>query len=93
MWNVITADFRSLCSLILLQLFFVACTGASLWGALEVQSSNSNIKLSRGQVHSLSVGPTRGYGVRLTCQSMHFHSFKISKVLKQIDDFTTAVCI
>ena len=62
----------------------MACTGAGPWGALEVQSSNLNTKVSRGQVHLLSEGPTRGLGVRLTCQSMHFHSFKISIVLKQI---------
>ena len=50
---------------ILLPLFFVA---------LEI--SNSNTKVSRGQVHSLSEGPTRGHRVRLTCWSMHFHSSK-----------------
>ena len=37
-WNVITADYYSFCSIILLLLFFVACTGAGPWGALEVQT-------------------------------------------------------
>ena len=77
----------------------MACTGAGPWGALEVQSSNLNTKVSRGQVHSLSERPTRGLGVRLTCRSMQFHSSKYQNklaltVLKQIDDFTiAAVCI
>ena len=65
----------AICSL-LLPLFFVACTGTGLWGALKVQSSNSNTKTSRGQVHTL-----RGHGVRLTCQSMHFHSSKYQNLL------------
>ena len=65
----------AVCSLrgISLPLFFVACTGAGHWGALKVQSSNSNTKVTRGQVHSLSEGPTRGHGVCLTCQPTHFH--------------------
>ena len=37
-----------------------------------MQSSKSNTKVSRVQVHLLSEGPTRGLGVCLTCQSMHF---------------------
>ena len=45
--------------------FFVACTGAGICGALEVQSSNSNTKVSRVQVHSLSEGSS---------QSTYFHS-------------------
>ena len=56
--------------------FFAGCTGARPWGALEVQTSNSNTKVRRGQVHPLSEGLTRGHGVRLTCRSMHFHSSK-----------------
>ena len=71
-WNVTTVAFCSLRG-ILLSLFFVACTGAGPCAALEVQSSNSN---SRGQIHSQSEGPTRGHGVWLTCQSVHFHSSK-----------------
>ena len=59
---------------ILLSVFFKVCTGAGLVDALKVQSSNSNTKVSRIQVHSLSEGPTRGLGVRLTCRSMHFRS-------------------
>ena len=42
--------------------------------ALEVQSLNPNTKVSRVQVHSLSERPTRGLGVCLTSQSMHFRS-------------------
>ena len=63
-----------------LPLFFVACTHTSPWGALKVQSSNLNTKVSRGQVHSLSEGPTRGHGVRLTCWLMHFHSSNIKTI-------------
>ena len=53
------------CSLrgILLSLFSEACTDAIPWGALKVQSSNSNTKVSRAQVHSLSEGPTRDHGM------------------------------
>ena len=57
---------------ILLPVFFNICTSAGPVDALKVQSSNSNTKVSRIQVHSLSEGPTRSLGVRLTCQSMHF---------------------
>ena len=32
----------------------MACTSTGPWGALVVQSSNSNTKVSRRQVHSLS---------------------------------------
>ena len=39
-------------------------------------SSNSNTKVSKGQVQLLSEGLTRGHGVRLTCLSMHLHSIK-----------------
>ena len=73
-WNVITADNRSFCGqvqlfsvlVILLSVFFKACTGAGPVDVLEVQSSNSNTKVSRVQVHSLSEGPTRVLGVYLT---------------------------
>jgi len=77
-WNVITVDRHSFCRLrgILLPLLFEVCiyVGASLVDALKVQSSNSNTKVSRVQVHSLSEGQTRGLGVRLTSWSMHFRS-------------------
>ena len=75
-WNVITADKYSFFILrgILLPVFFNVCTSAGLVDALKVQSSNSNTKVSRIQVHSLSEGPTRGLGVRLTCRSMRFRS-------------------
>ena len=59
---------------ILLPLLFEVCTGAGPVDALEVQSSNSNTKVSRVQVHSQSEGTTRSFGVRLTSQSMHFRS-------------------
>ena len=58
----------------LLPVFFNVCTSAGPVDALKVQSSNSNTKVSRIQVHSLSEGPTRGLCVRLTCRSMHFRS-------------------
>ena len=61
---------------ILLPVFFNVCTSAGPVDALILQSSNSSTKVSRVQVHSLSEGPTRGLGVRLTCQSMHFCSSK-----------------
>ena len=48
---------------ILLPVFFEACTGAGPVDALKVQSSNSNTKVSKVQVHSLSEGPTRSLGV------------------------------
>ena len=78
MWNVIQLQdkYIAFCSLRGTLLFFVACTDTSPWGALEVQSSNSNTNVSRVQVHPLSEGATRGLGVRLTCQLMHFHSSK-----------------
>ena len=57
----------AICSL---PLFFVACTGTGPWGALKVHSSYLNTKASRGQVHSLSEGPTWGHSVRLTCRLM-----------------------
>ena len=44
---------------ILLPLLFEVCTGANPVDALEVQSSNSNTKVSRVQVHPLSEGVTR----------------------------------
>ena len=49
MWNVITADKYTFFSLrgILLSVFFEVCTGAGPVDALEVQSSNSNTKVSR----------------------------------------------
>ena len=55
-WNVIIADKYTFFSLrgILLSVFFEAYTGAGPVDALEVQSSNSNTKVSRVQVHSLS---------------------------------------
>ena len=37
-----------------------------------MQSSKSNTKVSRVKVHLLSEGSTRGLGVSLTCQPMHF---------------------
>jgi len=45
---------------ILLTVFFKACTGAGPVDTLKVQTSNSNTKVSRVQVHLLSDGPTRG---------------------------------
>ena len=48
-WNVITVDSTLLCGL----------HRRSSWGALAKQSSNSNTKVSRGQLHSLCEGPTR----------------------------------
>ena len=76
MWNVITAEKNSFYRLkgIPLPLLFEVCTGAGLVDALKVQISNSNAKVSRVQIHSLSEGLTRGLGVRLTSQSMHFRS-------------------
>jgi len=75
-WNVITADKYSFFILrgILLSVFFNICTSAGPVDALKLQTSNSNTKVSRIQVHSLSEGPTRSLGVRLTCWSMHFRS-------------------
>ena len=89
-WNVITADNRSFCGqvqlfsvlVILLSVFFKACTGAGPVDALEVQSSNSNTKVSRVQVHSLSEGPTRVLGVHLTFQSMHFDPQTINTIAR-----------
>ena len=46
-----------------LLVFFKACTDAGPVDALKVQSSNSNTKVSRVQVHSLSEGPTGSLGV------------------------------
>ena len=57
---------------ILLPLLFEICTGAGLLNGFQVQSSNSNTKVSRVHVLSLSEGPTRGLGIHLTSQSMHF---------------------
>ena len=37
-----------------------------------MQSSKSNTKVSRVKLHLLSEGSTRGLGVCLTCQLMHF---------------------
>ena len=64
MWNVITADKYSFYHLkgILLPLLFEVCTGAGLVDALKVQSSNSNTKVRRVQIHSLSEGLTRDLG-------------------------------
>ena len=75
-WNVITAEKYSFYCLrsILLPLLFEVCTDADPVDALEVQSSNSKTKVSRVQVHSLSEGPTKGLGVRLTSRSMHLRS-------------------
>ena len=74
MWNVITADKYSVYHLrsILLSLLFEVCTCTGPVDALEMQSSNSNTKVSKDQVYSLSEGPTRGLGVRLTSRLMHF---------------------
>ena len=76
MWNVITAEKYSFYRLrsILLPLLFEVCTDAGPVDALEVQSSNSKTKVSIVQVHSLSDGPTKGLGVRLTSRSMHLRS-------------------
>ena len=75
-WNVITAEKYSFYRLrsILLPLLFEVCTDAGPVDALEVQSSNSKTKVSIVQVHSLSDGPTKGLGVRLTSRSMHLRS-------------------
>ena len=74
-WNVITADKYSFLIVILLSLFFVACTGASPRSALEIRSLNSNTKVSRAQVHSLSEGPWCSFDLLVNA-----HSFlKISK--------------
>ena len=75
-WNVISADKYSFYRLrgILLPVLFEVCTGAGPVDALKVQSSNSNTKISSVQVHSLSEGLTRGLGVCLISQLMHFRS-------------------
>ena len=77
MWNVITVDEYNFYRLrsILLPLLFEVCTGAQvLWMLSKCIVQNSNTKVSRVQVHSLSEGPTRGLGVRLTSRLMHFCS-------------------
>ena len=56
-WNVITAEKYSFFS-VLKAFYFKACTDAGPVDALKVQSSNSNTKISRVQVHLLSEGPT-----------------------------------
>ena len=58
---------------ILLTVFFKACTGAGPVDTLKVQTSNSNTKVSRVQVHLLSDGPTRGnlYWKRRACLGSH----------------------
>ena len=62
-WNVITVD---KCSFFHRGMVLpVFCTSAGPMDALKVQGSNSNTKVSRVQVHSLSEGPTRGLG---SCQ-------------------------
>ena len=77
MWNVITSDKYMLLSSyrlrsILLPILFEVCIDAGPVDALEMQSSSSNTKVTRVQVHSLSEGLTMGLGVRLTCQLIHF---------------------
>ena len=57
-WNVL---------FIVLEAFYFHFSLRPPLGTLKVQCSNSNTKVSRGQVYSLSEGPTRGLGVRLTC--------------------------
>ena len=77
MWNVITAVKYSFYRLrdILLPVLSEVCTATGPVDALEMQSSNSNTKVSIVQIHSLSKGLTRrGLGVRLTCQLVHFCS-------------------
>ena len=74
-WNVITVDkysFFSFLEAFYFSFLFKTCTNAGSVDALKVQSSNSNTKVSRIQVHSLSEGPTRGLGVRLTCRLSAF---------------------
>ena len=56
MWNVFTADKYTGVAFSLRRHFASSFCGGRTGTDLKVQSSNSNTKVSRGQVHSLSVG-------------------------------------
>ena len=81
-WNVITADkataFFTLRGIVL-PVFFNICTSAGPVDALKVQSSNSNTRVSRIQVRSLSEGPTRGLGCSLNLSVNALSFLRISK--------------
>ena len=70
-----------------LLVFFKACTDAGPVDALKVQSSNSNTKVSRVQVHSLSEGPTRGLGVAWLVGRCTF----VSQDIKTIARFNSTI--
>ena len=55
-------------------LFFEAYTGTGSVDTLEVQSSNSNTKVSKVQLQSVRGRPGNDLGIHLTCRLMHFSS-------------------
>ena len=89
MWNVITAEkysfFFSLRGL-LLPVFFTACTDA---GPVDLSKCKAQTQI-QSPVHSLSEGPTRGLGIRLTCTFVPQNIKPIAcfTALNQIADFT-----